>query len=869
MKTIHSRLLSILIALCLLLSLAPFTVLAADTGNMKSGDLNRSKPTKTELLRQWNSISDTRNFFFLEPSTTYPHQTGVLEEDFLVSGLDYLNFLRTSANLPAVQLGQEQNESAQYGAVLLAAINQLTHYPKYPGNMDYKFFEAGSYATRTSNLSMRTATDNYNPIHDAIHGCMVDRTGLDNLTAVGHRIWLMEPKLLNVGFGYARNTYARRDYVTTPVLDSSGPDVDYNFLAWPASGNMLRNVFTSGTPWSILMNEERYERPNLETLSLTVTRESDGKVWVFDKNTPSTPSTVYQYLVITNDCIIFNPGSDDIGSKYEGIYTVSLKGISTIDGKETEINYQIDFFSTDYCSHSTTETVPTVAPTCATNGSTESVRCRECWAVLEEGSPIPATGHSDNNNDFRCDTCNRSLCTTHVNKTVAGFEPTCTEDGLSDGTICANCEVVLEKQFTVPALGHSYEEIITIPNSCSEGGLITYVCENDNSHTYTAETYPRGHRDFDGDYVCDTCNEILCFRHIPETVKGYPATCRKEGLTDGTRCANCKAPMTEQTVIPKTDHTIQTMKGYAATCSKEGLTDGESCSVCTLVLTEQTVIPTTDHTSQIVKGKEATCTRSGLTNGESCSVCKLVLKEQTEIPATGHDPKNRPDREPTCTNVGVIGNQYCGNCGVDITKLETIPALGHDFVNGVCQRCGKTDGVESPFADVAVTDWFFTSVLWAVENNITGGIGNNCFGPNNPCTRGQVVTFLWAAAGKPEPETTANPFTDVFESDYYYKAVLWAVENGITAGSSPTTFSPTSPCTRGHVVTFLWAAAGKPMPESTQNEFADVFETDYYCNPVLWAVENEITSGVGNNRFGPDNTCTRSHIVTFLYKANR
>lgn len=175
--------------------------------------------------------------------------------------------------------------------------------------------------------------------------------------------------------------------------------------------------------------------------------------------------------------------------------------------------------------------------------------------------------------------------------------------------------------------------------------------------------------------------------------------------------------------------------------------------------------------------------------------------------------------------------------------------------------------VENPFTDVKSTAYYYEPVLWAVENNITGGTSATTFSPNASCTRGQIVTFLWAAAGRPEPKSANNPFTDVKSSAYYYKAVLWAVENGITSGTSATTFSPNNTCTRGQVVTFLWAAKGRPEPETTSNSFSDVKSSDYYYRAVLWAVENGITSGVGNGKFGPSQTCTRGQIVTFLYKA--
>ena len=172
----------------------------------------------------------------------------------------------------------------------------------------------------------------------------------------------------------------------------------------------------------------------------------------------------------------------------------------------------------------------------------------------------------------------------------------------------------------------------------------------------------------------------------------------------------------------------------------------------------------------------------------------------------------------------------------------------------------------NPFTDVAPGDWFAKPVLWAVDNNVTGGIGNGMFGPNNPCTRAQVVTFLWAANGKPEPTSSNNPFTDVPGDAWYLKPVLWAVERGITGGTSPTTFSPDAECTRAQIVTFLYAAAGKPSM-SGGNPFQDVSRDDWYFPPILWAKETGITGGTSPTTFGPLNVCTRGQVVTFLYKA--
>ena len=170
------------------------------------------------------------------------------------------------------------------------------------------------------------------------------------------------------------------------------------------------------------------------------------------------------------------------------------------------------------------------------------------------------------------------------------------------------------------------------------------------------------------------------------------------------------------------------------------------------------------------------------------------------------------------------------------------------------------------FSDLAPSDFCYDAVMWAVGRDITGGIGNYTFGPNLPCTRAQAVTFLWRAAGSPEPETRAMPFTDVPVGSYYYNAVLWAIENGITEGTSDTMFSPDATCSRAQIVTFLWRAGGSPAA-SGNSAFTDVASDAYYAAAVIWAEKNDITGGIGGGLFGSNNNCTRAQIVTFLYRS--
>ena len=172
------------------------------------------------------------------------------------------------------------------------------------------------------------------------------------------------------------------------------------------------------------------------------------------------------------------------------------------------------------------------------------------------------------------------------------------------------------------------------------------------------------------------------------------------------------------------------------------------------------------------------------------------------------------------------------------------------------------------FVDVATGSYYEDAVDWAVENGITKGTDDTHFSPDGICTRAQAVTFLWRAAGSPKPETRAMPFTDVPVGSYYYDAVLWAVENGITKGTSETRFSPNMTCSRAQIVAFLWRSEKSPAA-GTANPFADVKSTAYYAGAVLWAVKEDITKGTTNTTFSPDADCTRAQIVTFLWRCKK
>lgn len=223
----------------------------------------------------------------------------------------------------------------------------------------------------------------------------------------------------------------------------------------------------------------------------------------------------------------------------------------------------------------------------------------------------------------------------------------------------------------------------------------------------------------------------------------------------------------------------------------------------------------------------------------------------------------------SCTS----GRVYFKSCACGTPSRETFEVgnpAPHSYFKGKCTVCGAKDPdykISNPFGDVKEKDFYYDSVLWAFDNGITSGTTETEFAPKAFCTRGQIVTFLWRAAGQPEVSGNKAKFSDIREKDYYYKAVLWAVKNGITKGTSDTTFEPNTVCTRGQTVTFLYRAKGSPKATADISKFRDVKAKEYYASAVSWAVENDITQGMTQNTFEPGSKCTRGQIVTFLCRA--
>ena len=411
-------------------------------------------------------------------------------------------------------------------------------------------------------------------------------------------------------------------------------------------------------------------------------------------------------------------------------------------------------------------------------------------------------------------------------------------------------------------------------------------------------------------------------------------------------------------------HTLKKTEAKAATCTEEGNEAYWTCSVChklfsdengtTETSAEAVKIAALGHTLKKTEAKAATCKDTGIKAHWHCTVCEKDFSdatgtaELTDITVPKDDDNHvgrtevRDAKEATYKDEGYTGDTYCLGCGAKIADGTSIPKKTHSHSDSsdkgsstyaIIIKCDKHGSVTSDrstasrnttvtltvkpdegyiletltvtdkngnelkikekngkytftmpaskvtveatfmednsmlnfFVDVPADAYYRDAVLWAAENGITGGTDAMHFSPNATCTRAQAVTFLWRAAGSPAPKSGVMPFTDVAAGAYYYDAVLWAAENGITGGTTATTFGPNATCSRAQIVTFLWRSQKCPAAD-TVNPFADVAADSYYANAVLWAAENGITGGTTATTFTPNNNCTRAQIVTFLYR---
>lgn len=499
--------------------------------------------------------------------------------------------------------------------------------------------------------------------------------------------------------------------------------------------------------------------------------------------------------------------------------------------------------------------------------------------ILQNAEPTCCTGHS-------CLICGYDDGERNPDNHIGGTElrgvcePVDGKPGYTGDEVCLGCEAVLKKGWEYyPACGdcaNHLEKIEAIPSTCTQDGILEHwkctVCGN--IYMDAKATVPG-----DNNSIIDKCtgHELHPGENLLSAVD-VSSLLRIMGwswndlldIIEGGNLSDIKKisidDFLDQITIKDIDHCHDDEYHWLG-CQKCGKSladiredlEGEGIFI----------------SEKWYELSEKTAHSGGVADCSHKAICDVCGEEYGEL---GEHRYNKVGKDATCTEPGYI-KYVCTGCGAEDTeRCETFPALGHHFEKGQCTRCPER--IRNPFVDVSNSDQFYTAIMWAYtyEPQITAGHraypGSTdlaYFDPQDPCTRGQVVTFLWRAAGKPEPATTVNPFSDVSNSGPcapFYTAILWAAEQGITTGYNDGTFKPNKTVSRAEFVTFLWRYFDKPVPGATIYGFADANSIAApFRDAVAWAVEKGITTGYQDNTFRPNVTCNRWQVVMFMYRA--
>ncbi len=520
---------------------------------------------------------------------------------------------------------------------------------------------------------------------------------------------------------------------------------------------------------------------------------------------------------------------------------------------------------------------------------------------------------------------NRSYSICQHTDEVVVTAPTCTEEGYTTHT-CTKCKSVYCDTFTAP-LGHNYEDYVcqncrhTLDRSCGEN-LIWSFEKDTGTLTISGSGAMNGYKKLSDDsaashpwgniahlikkviiregvteigklafYKCFNITEVT----IPDSVTVIsdnafdactglqniilPSGLTKIGSTAFFGCSSLKEIVIPEGVTEIGQFTFYGCSALESIILPESLISiGNAafyeCKSLRTIVIPQSLTAVGDYTFAYCHNLESVIFPDYVTEIGYCAFYECKSLKTVTIPAS----------------VSSLDVYAFGNCSslYRIVFLGDVPVMDSSaFKNVTAEAYYPVDNTtwedeklqsyggkitwksydpENPFTDVAEGEYYYEAVQWAVENGITQGTTFTTFSPSGKCSRDQAVTFLWRARGSAEPINDNHSFIDVDRYSFYYKAMLWAVENEVTNGFDNTHFAPAAMCNRGQIVTFLWRACGRPEPDSYEHPFADIDTDEFYYKAVLWAVENGITTGLDRNHFGPDEVCERGQIVTFLYR---
>ncbi len=798
---------------------------------------------------------------------------GKLSQETLDNALNASNFMRYSAGLQLLYIHTNDliggyQWRAQASSAILAELGVITH---NVSNTDARAagIADGVYGWAKAGPGGANIVAGYGVANKVVNSFMPD-IGNDK-TGLSHRSFILNPGLSGTGFGAARlngttnkagnpRGSAVSMFVTYYGADPNGIDA----VMWPAARQPIETFLArglvnlnypadnpyQGNPWSFFFN-----KGSVDTSKLKVTLECDGKpteVLEFSKLTDTERSTNRLFTIASN------PLKNLIAWRPYNVYTsgdkvnVTIEGIVDSQGLPIPVNYDVHFFQTGTEPHPDLEHIYTDRLTAheAEFKFNSDYDGTMHYLVLEADQQEPTAADVLNGTEIDISAGENKLELTGLSgngaKKLYYITSSSTAAGKDHAAAAKSGEMsavtgveISENQLLVPTVTPPTANTLTYNGTAQElitagitnGGTLEYRLGDSASYSTAIPT------------ATDAGEYTIWYRVV------------KDETYDGTNAQSITVSIAKARVTAAAkDYSIQTgdkvpdlsTPAVGEHYTADGLFGDDALGGSAVLTYEKDGTAVTPDTS---KAGTYDIVLSGVTEPENGNYEPITLKNGTLTITT------RP------TAGGNSGSSGGGNGGSSSSGSSTSAGTSDS-------KSEQITADENSFADVKSDDYFYDAVKWAVANKVTEGTGKDTFSPDMSCTRAQMVTFLWRAAGSPEAGDTKNTFSDVDPDAYYYDAVLWAVRNGITKGVSADMFSPESIVNRGQTIAFLYRAAGTPTVDN-DSVFNDVEAGAYYAGAVAWAVHNGITSGTGNGAFSPDEDCTRGQIVTLLYRANR
>ena len=637
-----------------------------------SGRSSIPKPSMDSLRKRLSEIPAVTTFYSVEPIVSGSnYRPAVLSEAGYANALAWINYYRTNAGLSEISFTDELNESASYGALCLAMIDELTHYPDKPADMSEEDYNKAYAATTSSNISFSSGWGTANVLLVAIRGQMADESA-GNIPMLGHRRWLLHPNTKTMGIGSADN--GGHYYTDVRVFGtgvSSETVSDYEFIAWPASGNNLSDAFARSVPWSITLNPSKYSSPDISKVQVKLTRESDGKTWTFSQNTGTSAGADYDYFNINNsgygisNCIIFRPAYSGF-TAYDGEYTVDVTGIYDRSGNEASLHYKVLFTdSKSTVGHDYEVTAWNWADDCSS--ATATFVCKNDKSHTATVSAIISVKESS----AGCETPGRTVYT--ATATIDGKEYK--DERISEG----------------PALGHDWgEPEWTWTGNDTDGytkASAKFICKRDSSHTQTVdaeittETTPA---------TCETDGEIAYIAAAVFEGENYiniksvtiPASGHKWGKVNYTWTSDNSKVTAERICANDASHKESETANTSYTVTKAAGCEEAGTGVYTAVFTNPVFETQT---------KEVTINPTGhnfgapvytwASDNSSVSAERICANDESHKENETAETAYSVTRPATCekTGIGVYTASFNNPAFSKQTKEVSIPAFGHDW----------------------------------------------------------------------------------------------------------------------------------------------------------------------------------------------